>query len=350
MCKTFSPSRLPMEKVTFAPPPIESQLLVFTILFACVRSLPKISSIDEVATVSTIATPLFDHVISTKTLGWLRISIAALFFSATVYRMWNTGYVMRQNYLKQSKLRTIPIHLDGIRSQVMFTMWSWNLLTLSFALNGIICLLSESASSDTIFHTVFHHKWTLRIALIIFEVAAPTSMLVSVVVRYALWPQAMKGPNGSEGLRRPVALLQHNANILASIMEVALFGRIPVRLSEIPFAPMWGILYIFFTWFITHRLVESGEPQFVYFFFDTTLGAKTNCAVLITLMVVQAIFFFLFTVIGDALHHFGGGLYFNVLATALVGLFSCRFRDWGDRHSKYYLILDVRCCTKKKHP
>ncbi len=90
------------------------------------------------------------------------------------------------NYLKQSKLRTIPVNLDGIRSQVMFTAWSWNLLTLSFALNGIITLLScsESTNSDTILHAIFHHKYTLRAALIMFEVAAPTSMLVSIVVRY----------------------------------------------------------------------------------------------------------------------------------------------------------------------
>ncbi len=149
-------------------------------------------------------------------------------------------------------------------------------------------------------------------------------------IHIALWPQSIKGVNGSVGLRRPVALMQHNANIIASFMEVALLGRIPVRLSEIPFAPMWGIAYIFFTWFITHRLTDSGEPQFVYFFFDTTLGPKVNCLVLITLMVVQAIFYFLFTVIDDVLHHLGGGdggLYFNLLAVALMGSFSCRFRD-----------------------
>jgi len=167
-----------------APPPTESQILVFTVLFACVSTLPKVSKIDDVATVSTLSTPLFDDVISTRTLGWIRISIATIFFLATSYRMATRGYIMRQNYLKQSKLRTIPINLDGMRSNVMFTAWSWNLLTVSFALNGIIALLSDSASSDTIFHAIFHHRYALRAALIMFEVAAPTSMLVSVVVKY----------------------------------------------------------------------------------------------------------------------------------------------------------------------
>merc|ERR1719384_3100467 len=160
-----------------------------------------------------------------------------------------------------------------------------------------------------------------------FEVAAPTSMLVSVVVRYALWPQTIKGPNGSEGLRRPVALLQHNANILASFLEVAVLGRIPVRLTEIPFAPLWGIAYIFFTWIITHRLVDCGEPQFVYFFFDTTLGAKVNCAVIMALMVVQLVFFFLFSILDDVVHYVGGGLGFNLVVVLGVGSLCCRFRD-----------------------
>lgn len=143
----------------------------------------------------------------------------------------------------------------------------------------------------------------------------------------ALWPQAMKGPNGSMGLRKPVSLIHHNLNILSTLMEVGVLGRIPVRLIDVAIAPLWGVIYIFFTWFITHRLVESGEPQFVYFFFDTTLGAKTNFLVLFSLMVVQAIFFFVFSVIDDILVHIGRGCFFNTILVVFVASFCCRFRD-----------------------
>ena len=136
----------------------------------------------------------------------------------------------------------------------------------------------------------------------------------------------MKG-NGTTGLRRPVALLQHNGNVIVSLMEVGVLGRIPLRLSEIAFAPLWGVAYIFFTWFITHRLVESGEPQCVYFFFDPTLGGRKNCLVLITLLVAQAAFFFLFTLVDDFVMHIGGGLPFNLAFIVLVSSVACRYRD-----------------------
>ena len=95
--------------------------------------------------------------------------------------LYTSRYVMRTKYLEKSKLKTVPIHLDGIRSQVMFTSWTSNLLTLSFAINGIITLLSETSDKNTIFHLIFHHKLMLRFAVIIFEICAPTSMLVKRV-------------------------------------------------------------------------------------------------------------------------------------------------------------------------
>lgn len=103
---------------------------------------------------------------------------------SVIWTATTTRYVVRTKYLKKSKLKTIPIYLDGIRSQVMFTSWSCNLMTISFAINGIVTLLADSNDKDTIFHSIFHHKLMLRFALIIFEISAPTSMLVSFVVRY----------------------------------------------------------------------------------------------------------------------------------------------------------------------
>ena len=110
-------------------------------------------------------------------------------------------------------------------------------------------------------------------------------------------------------------------------MEVGVLGKMPVRLNHIALAPMWGIVYIFFTWFITHRLVKSSEPQFVYFFFDTTLGAKTYCFILMTLMMVQVTFYLLFTIIDDVLIHLGKGFLFNIVIVILVASVFCRFRD-----------------------
>ncbi len=138
----------------------------------------------------------------------------------------------------------------------------------------------------------------------------------------------MKGPNGSLSLRRPYSLIQHNFNIVASLLEVGVLGKMPVRINEITLAPLWGIMYIFFTWFITHRLVETKEPQFVYFFLDTTLGARKYCFVLASLLVVEASFYLFFSIIDDVLVHFDQGYLFNASVVAIISSMCCRFRDY----------------------
>lgn len=312
----------------YAPPPNESIAFLIFLLSLCIAVFPRIQEIDEVATVEVISTPLFSDVVTKTALGCIRISLAVVFFSATMYRGLTKGYVMRVKYLARSKLRSLPINLDGIRSQVMFTSWCFNLLTLSLAINGIITLLSQSENQDTKLHNIFFNKWMLRLALIIFETATPISMLVSFVVRYVLWPQEMKKPEGSIGLRRPVAIIQHNLNVIASILEIGVLGSIPIRLNEVAFTLLWGVVYIFFTFFISHRMVESREPQFVYFFMDTTLGANTNCLVMIALLAVLAVFYLVFCFIDDLLLYLDKGLMFNALTVILVASISCRIRDY----------------------
>jgi hypothetical protein len=138
----------------------------------------------------------------------------------------------------------------------------------------------------------------------------------------------MKKPEGSIGLRRPVAIIQHNLNVIASILEIGVLGSIPIRLNEVAFTLLWGVVYIFFTFFISHRMVESREPQFVYFFMDTTLGANTNCLVMIALLAVLAVFYLVFCFIDDLLLYLDKGLMFNALTVILVASISCRIRDY----------------------
>mmetsp|Transcript_24864 Transcript_24864/g.30564 ORF Transcript_24864/g.30564 Transcript_24864/m.30564 type:complete len:318 (+) Transcript_24864:116-1069(+) len=317
-----------MGKVIKANPPKESVALVLFVAAICISYIPhSLKTIDEAASVEVISAPLFPEVISTKTLGYIRITVAVVFLLATLRRVTKKGHTMIPNYASKSKLKPLPINLDGIRSQGMFTSLSWNLLTVSFALNGLITLYAVDHNTNGLLHSIVTHKWVLRFAIIIFEIAAPTSMLVSSVVRYALWPQAIKGVNGSKGFRRTVALMQHNANVIASLMEVGVLGHIPVRISDLVCAPVWGCIYISFTWFMTHRWVESGEPQFVYFFLDSTLGPKINCLVLVTLMVVLMLFYTLFTVIDEVFFRFDGDWLVNSFIVILVASALCRFRD-----------------------
>lgn len=84
-------NKMCMPKLPPAPPPHESILFVFTVLLAAITLSPGIDKIDEIATVQTISTPLFPNIVSKRTLGLTRLSIAAIFFLATCYRIFTRG-------------------------------------------------------------------------------------------------------------------------------------------------------------------------------------------------------------------------------------------------------------------
>mmetsp|Transcript_9727 Transcript_9727/g.18264 ORF Transcript_9727/g.18264 Transcript_9727/m.18264 type:complete len:347 (+) Transcript_9727:2-1042(+) len=322
-------------KCSTTSPPLEAVLLTSTILFYGLWSFPRIfNGLESVATVEIISTPLFDDVISKRTLAYIRLAISTLFLTVTIYRWNKMGHSLTVQYLKHSKLKRLAINLDGIRSQIMFTQWSFNALTMSFFLNGIITL-TVAHQEETGHKTGYSHiidsllldKTWPRIAILLFEIAGPTSMLVSTVTKYALWPQAMKGPRGSVNLRKPVSLLQHNANIIASLLEVGVLGRIPVRLEDFIIAPTFGTIYVFFTWALKDRLVETKEPQFVYFFFDTTLGKKWTITVLLVLLTLLMVFYLAFAFIDDCLIWLDCGIVTNTIMVIGLAAFFCRFRD-----------------------
>jgi len=201
----------------------------------------------------------------------------------------------------------------------MFTSLAWNLLAISFSLNGLIVLFVHYQYVQSI------HPSILRLAIVLFEIAAPTSMLVSAVVTYVLWPQALLG-KGSQGLKSWDTLVQHNANIILSLVEIGLLGGLPIRLEDWIAAPLFGICYILFSWFMIHRLVPSGEPQVLYFFLDPTLGWISTFA-LICLLVVLLLFYILFSFIDDFMIHLGGGIIIHSLVILGVSSIVCRFKD-----------------------
>jgi len=342
-------------KAVNADPPTEAVWLVLVIVIGCSISLFYSTSdaTGEGLDMSEAVTmPLFHDMISKLTLGWIRVSIALGIFATTYYRIFHIkGAQLIVPYLKQSKLKKIPIKMDGIKSQTMFTCWSWNLLGLSFGLNGAITLLScYPSQNQTIVHELFLHPTMLQMAIYLFEVVAPTSMLVSFVVRYALWPAAKKAGT-SNVLKTPIGLITHNLNILTSLVEVGLLGRMPIQMKDLAVGPLYGCMYIFFTWFMIYRWIpatptsksykkelnghsdgyesykNTRNPQFVYFFFDTTLGKWTHISVMLVLVGVLTLFFLLFSNVNSLMLYLGGTPLINF--GVVITLFSvvARFRD-----------------------
>jgi hypothetical protein len=226
--------------------------------------------------------------------------------------------------LKESKLkRGIPINVGGLRGQMMFTSWSWNLLGVSFAFSGLLTLYVDR-HHETL--DMSHLTWAFRTSALLFETAAPLTMLVSVVVTYALWPNALKGCHGTDSFKRTSVLIQHNANAIMSLLEIGFLGRLPVRFNDIALAPIFGVVYIFFSWGMRFSWVSSKDPQFVYFFLDTTLGKKSTYA-LMALVAVLIIFYSLFVLIDDVLSFLGGGVTLHLGIVTALSCLVCRFKD-----------------------
>ena len=212
-----------------------------------------------------------------------------------------------------------PNDLVGFMTVTSFTKWSFFLLGLAFFLTGLIPFL------------VVHYEdslplspWLLRAALLLFECAGPTTLLVASVVRYALWPIAIRKGNDTGPLSTPRALVEHNFNVLMALLEVGLLGGIPVRMTDFSVAPLFGLVYVLFSWSMANNWAPPSEgPQYIYFFMDTTLGWKTTISLLVLLAVLTT-FYGIFCM---ASHYISGGVGVNSIAIAVLLSLVCRFRD-----------------------
>ena len=132
------------------------------------------------------------------------------FFDCILGCRWD----QQTDYDKGSKLKTITIQFRGILKQpdrsiargllVMssFTMISFLLTGIAFVMAGMVPLLENPS------------PWFLRVALLSFECAAPTSFLISAVVKYVLWPTALEiGSSNTNVFKDPLCLFEHNGEL-----------------------------------------------------------------------------------------------------------------------------------------
>jgi hypothetical protein len=202
-----------------------------------------------------------------------------------------------------------------------FTSWSWNVLGVSFALNAWIAYQAGVLQRQD-----YVPPSLLRMALLLYSVATPSTLLVSFVVTYAIWPNLLRQKISTKNIKSPRTLIWHNANVMMALTESFLLGGIPVRIRYIAVAPMLGILYVLFTWYRMNSWKPTEGPQFIYFFFDTTLGIKTTLALLVLLLVMM-MFYTIFAMAHSLLPILGGSLVFHISFVTVVCAIVCRFRD-----------------------
>ena len=316
-------------------PPFHTMALVTLLIGFFVQRLPSLESLDEIATIETFTHVNFDSLPLGVVIA-VRLILAAIMLgnaaSVFLYGKWEAD----TDYFPGSKLhvaKRIPFRgalhpegnlFSGLQCVSTFTLWCWIVEGTSFLLAGMIPLVHLLLPN----HAPFS-PWVLRTAIILWETAAPVSILVSAVVKYALWPMAMEHGENVKLLKATGALLQHNLNSIAALVEVGLLGGLPVNLGHFAFPPLYGILYLLFSYAMMYSWVDdrSKGSQFFYPFFDSTLGVMTSLA-LVALLAILSLSFGIFCAAGHVLTHtedFVGLV--PVAAIVLVSLSVCRVRD-----------------------
>ncbi|KAJ3275856.1 hypothetical protein HDV01_006722 [Terramyces sp. JEL0728] len=136
--------------------------------------------------------------------------------------------------------RTVRM-IGGIRF-CTFTLWSW-------LIQGIYFALTIAAQFGYI-----TNLYVLEGIVILFELATSVAILVTVVVTFVLVPGAAKGDvKNMVGLFRFQVLLTHNANVAFMVTELVL-NNIKFKYSHFPYAGLFGITYIAFSWVLAQKI------------------------------------------------------------------------------------------------
>jgi hypothetical protein len=116
--------------------------------------------------------------------------------------------------------------------------------------------------------------------IILWEVSGPSALLVSAVVRYAIWPIVLAGgkPHSLGSFRNQ---MMHNVNSAFALTEMTLLGGLPIFLSHSSLPFIVGALYVIFSWSACGFYGKPSDgPQYIYWFFDTTLEKTTTIAIM----------------------------------------------------------------------
>lgn len=296
--------------LAIAFPPWQASGLVGVLLAVSILTLPK--DLDDLATVETFTRRIFPDLISLPALVIVRLGVAISCWMVTIYMIFlSTGWDINTTYRPNSKLQNTTLKMSGFRTLCPFTSWCWIMLGSAFSLTGYIALMAHLGREQEI------EQWVLRAALVLWELSAPFALLVSAVVRYAIWPVVLATgkPHKLSSFRNQ---MQHNVNSFYVLCEMALLGGLPLEFAHISLPFFVGALYILFTWFNCYFYADPEfGPQYLYWFMDPTLGKVTTIS-LVALMTALVMSFVTFFVIETIVHWTGTSLGAHILCVLVV--------------------------------
>lgn len=277
----------PTTPLTSAPPPWHAVAAMGCIIAGFVSVLPSWESIDEAAKMENFTAVVFPDLMNVHTIAYIRLLVAlSIGYTSFYVAVLSDGWEQITSYLPGSKLVSAPNKLTGIKTMCPFTSLSWNLLGLSFAFNAYIA--AQGAAENPV------DQWVLRLAVILWEIAAPFTLLVAAVVRYAIWPAVLRTTGKTKELKNWRNVMMHNINVFFALSEAALMGGLRVHWSHFAFAPLVGAFYVLFSWAMVMQWNPQNGAQYIYFFFDTTLPGYTCTISLLVLLAVLTVFYGIF--------------------------------------------------------
>lgn len=328
-----------------APPPVSALISMASILLLCLYYLPgTIRSIyDEEATLETFTRRAYPNYVSVEGLITTRLFFGLVCWACTIYSVLCLSVRVNPPYIRPySKLLDATITIEGRKHLYPLTSWSWMMLGTYFLSSA--CVTFQAAYRA---QTSPPSKSLMVAVLIVWKIAAPITLLVGVVTKYVLWPEALKREGPTHILKHWLCLMQHNANVIMAASEVLFLGRMPVmgdtaeeyfvygngRLYKyFILTVIYGIAYVFFSWStIMHWNPPESNlgPGCIYFFMDTTLG-WIHTAILFGLMLTLFVFYGVFCFVEKLSNDYDGdeaGIYHHVAMMIALVLLTCRWRD-----------------------
>jgi hypothetical protein len=319
------------------PPPWHTLVAIVAIHLWFFSNFPSTDRLDEVANKQVLMNVKHPSVFSIEHVATIRLILGAVMVLDTLYTLGFGSWEQSTMYFPGSKLKAAKIPFRGIkftgsltaslRTMSSATVWCFMAEGVTFLMLGAIPWYSVLTGKEP-------STWIMRLAFFFWEAVAPASMMVSATVKYVLWPMALmsKDPGSTDFLKSTSVLLKHNWNVLSSLVEIALLGAMPVRYADFSVgALLLGLPYLCFTYYMMYSWVDLRRhgPQFIYPFFDTTLGYKsTVCIVGILRMYIVSHVSFVWLhsfVVSEPFTSMGLGVHIGAVVIAGAGL--CRFRD-----------------------
>jgi hypothetical protein len=266
-------------------PPWHTSCVIGICLLIALYYVPSVESLDrDLANVAVLTHSV--GTISVTTMGWLRILLGSIMMGDSLYVVLWGKWQQDTEYYPGSQLQP-QFHLPfrgilverpysfsrGLVTLSSFTMWAWVLEGMAFWLLGYIALTTDNKDDDetrltaaaatATVTTMVPKQRIYRMAAVLWEIAAPTSLLVSSIVKYVLWPLALvsEGNSNANGLKHPAALLEHNLNSLAALVEVGFLGGLPVQMSHASLAVLFGLTYLAYTYVMVHSWPHGTQDK-----------------------------------------------------------------------------------------